>query len=215
MTTITLPLFPLELVVFPGEELALHIFEDRYQELIRDCEDHGSTFGIPTYQNDTLTYGTEVVLEKVVNRYPSGACDVVCRGLRVFRINNFHNSLETKLYAGGSVTFLEQKNEPDSLLKNTFIELLAEFYKLLNMNTPKINATHLNSYTLSHKIGLTLEEELRFLQIMSENARYQYLINHLKVIIPTVATINRTKSLIRLNGHFKNFDPLDFTDYGK
>lgn len=215
MSTLTLAMFPLELVVFPQEKLALHIFEERYVQLIQDCENEEITFGIPTYINNKLEYGTEVKLERVVKRYPSGALDIICRGLRIFRINNFYNVLEPKLYAGGSISIINQILEPSSLLKNTFIKLLVDFYEALNMDTPEIDETEIDSYSLSHKVGLTLEQEYEFLQILSENERYKYLISHLSILLPTVKTINRTKELIRLNGHFKNFDPLDFTEYGK
>lgn len=215
MSTLTLAMFPLELVVFPQEKLALHIFEERYLQLIQDCENEEITFGIPTYINNRLEYGTEVKLERIVKRYPSGALDIICKGLRIFRINNFYNVLESKLYAGGSISIVNQISGPSSLLKNTFIQLLVDFYEALNMDTPEIDETEINSYSLSHKVGFTLEQEYEFLQILSENERYKYLISHLSILLPTVKTINRTKELIRLNGHFKNFDPLDFTEYGK
>ncbi len=56
------PLFPLNIVVFPGEELNLHIFEPRYRALIRDAEREGFSFGIPSYVHQKLGYGTEVSL---------------------------------------------------------------------------------------------------------------------------------------------------------
>ncbi|MEO1628994.1 MAG: LON peptidase substrate-binding domain-containing protein, partial [Bacteroidota bacterium] len=46
------PLFPLKLVVYPGEQLNLHIFEPRYKQLIRECEQNKVTFGIPAFIND-------------------------------------------------------------------------------------------------------------------------------------------------------------------
>ena len=53
-----LPLFPLKLVAFPGEELNLHIFEPRYKQLIREFEQNGTTFGIPTFlDNKVLDFG--------------------------------------------------------------------------------------------------------------------------------------------------------------
>ena len=54
----TLPMFPLELVAFPGEELPLHIFELRYQQLLEDCEEEKVTFGIPTVSYTHLTLPT-------------------------------------------------------------------------------------------------------------------------------------------------------------
>ena len=56
-----LPLFPLNLIVFPHEDLNLHIFEPRYRQLINECLDEKKTFGIPAFVNNKLLgYGTEV-----------------------------------------------------------------------------------------------------------------------------------------------------------
>jgi Lon protease-like protein len=44
-----LPLFPLNLVAFPLEDLNLHIFEQRYRDLINECLDEGKTFGVPVF----------------------------------------------------------------------------------------------------------------------------------------------------------------------
>src|SRR6056297_1865987 len=101
--TSRLALFPLQVVVFPGERLPLHIFEERYKQLINDCEEEGSSFGIPVYFNNRLDYGTEVALDKVVQSYTSGAKDILCKGMRVFRIADFEHELPGKLYAGGKV----------------------------------------------------------------------------------------------------------------
>ena len=67
-----LPLFPLQSVFFPGETVPLHIFEERYKQLINDCRDEAITFGIPVFINGTVEYGTEVQLVEVVNTYDSG-----------------------------------------------------------------------------------------------------------------------------------------------
>ncbi len=215
MTTAVLPLFPLEMVAFPGEPLALHVFEERYQQLLADCESSGITFGIPTYINNTLQYGTEMKVTRVVKRYPSGAADIICEGVRVFKLINFYNTLGERLYAGGEVQFLENDTdiETSASLKSEFIDLLKDFYNELDMKTPEVNPASIKSFTLAHKMGLTLDQEYDLLQIASENERLDYLINHLRVALPTIKSVNRTKNLIKLNGHFKNFDPLDFKDY--
>jgi Lon protease-like protein len=213
MISATLPLFPLELVCFPGELLALHIFENRYQQLIMDCEQAAITFGVPAYINAKMEYGTEMRLEKVVKRYDSGAIDILCRGIQVFRLKKFYSVLERKLYAGGEVVF--QKNIEDGVAatKERFIRLLGEFYELLELKLPAHDAQEIDSFTFTHKIGLTLEKEYEFLKIASESDRYQFLISHLSTVIPTIKAVNRTKDLVRLNGHFKNFNPLDFKGF--
>lgn len=213
MTTATLPMFPLELVAFPGELLALHIFEDRYQELVRDCEFSNITFGIPTYINNTMRYGTEMELVEVVKRYPSGASDILCTGKRAFELQDFYNTLGDKLYAGGEVRFLKEDPEVYAHNRNKFIYLLSEFYNELDIPTPTIDKTSVTSFTYSHKIGLTLEQEYELLQQTSEDERCVFLIEHLTMALSTLKSVNRTKEIIKLNGHFKNFDPLDFKDY--
>ena len=63
---ITLPLFPLQLVVYPGEKLNLHIFEPRYKQLIQECQEQGTTFGIPAFiDSEIMSIGTEIELLKI------------------------------------------------------------------------------------------------------------------------------------------------------
>ncbi|WP_028374815.1 LON peptidase substrate-binding domain-containing protein [Leeuwenhoekiella sp. MAR_2009_132] len=212
MTT-TLAMFPLEMVVFPHERLALHIFEDRYQQLINDCEDKEITFGVPAYINRKMAYGTEVRLEKIEKKYLTGASDVVCRGLRVFKIIDFQATLEDRLYAGAEVTYREDYKDGSVRQKDHFINLVQRLYAVLEVDFPHIVYEEITSYSFAHKLGLSLRQELHLLRMMRESDRYIYLIDHLTVTIPVIEEINRTRQLIELNGHFKNFNPLDFTDY--
>ncbi len=211
--TVTLAMFPLELVVFPGELLPLHIFENRYQQLIADCETTQITFGIPAYLNRRMTYGTEVELLEIKKKYPNGASDVICRGIRAFRIQDFYPSYSEKLYAGATVEFIETINDALPGQAKTFYNLVQEFYKVLGTAAPAVELDAINSYSFAHKLGLSLDQELHILQMSRESDRYSFLIDHLTATIPIVEQVNRTRRLIELNGHFKNFDPLDFTEY--
>lgn len=211
--SVRMSLFPLKHVVFPGEDLPLHIFEDRYKQLIEDCENSGITFGIPVYHNDRLEYGTEVELSKVVNRYPSGAKDVLCKGLKVFKIIEFDHREKGKIYAGGDVEFIEDIEDHEAEQVNQLIELISELYVHLEVAAPKVDKKAFRSFTLAHKIGLSLLQEYTLLTIDSEKERLAYLINHLLITIPIVQEMNRAKYVIELNGHFRNFDPLDFREF--
>ncbi|MCK5442184.1 MAG: LON peptidase substrate-binding domain-containing protein, partial [Maribacter sp.] len=84
-----LPLFPIKSIFFPGETVPLHIFEERYKQLIKDCRKEAITFGMPVYIHNQITYGTEAQLVEVVNTYEGGEMDVVCVGRQVFKINTF------------------------------------------------------------------------------------------------------------------------------
>ena len=212
MTT-TLAMFPLEMVVFPEERLALHIFEDRYQQLVNDCEQYEITFGIPAYIEKTLAYGTEVKLVKVDKKYSSGASDVVCEGIRVFKILDFQPTLSDRLYAGAEVQFLDDIKNGTTNQKLLFIKLVLRLYEALQVEAPVFLADEVTSFSFAHKLGLSTEQELKLIKMENEADRYIYLIDHLSATIPMVEEINRTRRLIELNGHFKNFNPLDFTDY--
>lgn len=209
MTTY-LPLFPLELVAFPTEQVALHIFEKRYQQLLIDCEELQINFGIPTYINNTLQYGTEMELVNVVKRYPDGSSDILCKGARIFELEKFGSSPEDKLYAGGDVRYLENNMKGSETKKRALQKAYKKFYKALGTELTVPSIDSFNSYTLAHKAGFTLDQEYELLQIFSEDDRMDYVLNHLKVMTATLDAVDRTKELIALNGHFKYFDPLDF-----
>ncbi|MBQ4819052.1 LON peptidase substrate-binding domain-containing protein [Aquimarina sp. MMG016] len=208
-----LPLFPLQLVVYPGERLPLHIFEERYQQLIRDCEEEKISFGVPTYIDKKLEYGTEVVLQKVAKRYTNGESDVVCMGRRIFRVTDFFPQMPGKLYAGGEVEFLEDTDNGVEELQEELLRNIAVLYVELTIDNPPIFDIPFVSYQVAHKVGLALHQEYHLLKLRSELERLNYLIGHLKITIPVVKEMNRAKEVIKMNGHFKNFDPLDFEDF--
>lgn len=207
-----IPLFPLKSIFYPGETVPLHIFEERYKELIRDCRKEALTFGIPVVFNNTLAYGTEVQLAEVVTTYENGEMDVVCVARQVFRLQSFQSQMEGKLYACGQVVFLEANNDAPLSFRQKIFEKIDKLYQLMGVEFPNITFDKFNSYAFAHKMGLSFEQEYDLLQLTNETRRLQYLEQHLDHTIMVLNEINRTKNLIELNGHFKNFDPLDFED---
>ncbi|MBT8180965.1 MAG: LON peptidase substrate-binding domain-containing protein [Eudoraea sp.] len=205
-----LPFFPLQSVFFPGEKVPLHIFEDRYKQLINDCRKEAITFGIPVYINDSIAYGTEVQLMEVVNTYESGAMDVVCVARQIFRVISFDNTMDDRLYAGGEVEFIDNIKDSELSAKQEVYSKLKDLYELMEVPFAPVELEMFNSYTLAHKMGLSFEQEYELLQLASENERLKFIMEHLLVTIQVLNEVNRTKLLIELNGHFKNFDPLDF-----
>jgi hypothetical protein len=204
-----LPLFPLKLVAFPGEELNLHIFEPRYRALLGDVENSGGSFGICVFTDKLSGFGTEVALEKVNKRYEDGRMDIVTRGLRAFKILNFDNPASGKLYAGGAVSFLKNDPRVTDVQHHEFIFYLKEMLHLLNFEV-EFDPLLVNSFTFAHKIGLRLEEELELLQMESEGDRADFLIRHFKRMIPVIKAVESAKEKIKLNGHYKYLDPLNF-----
>jgi hypothetical protein len=206
-----LPLFPLNLVVFPQEELNLHIFEPRYKQLVNDCINQKSTFGIPVFlENKIQEIGVEVQITALVNRYPDGRMDIKTRGERIFRLKSFFNPMLGKMHAGGEVEFLESEEDSDMLQRLLFIEAVSQLYEILNVKAELKSDVPFLSYQYAHKVGLSLKQEYELLTLLTESERIEYLTEHLRKSIPIVREMERTKQVIRMNGHFKNLDPLKF-----
>jgi len=208
-----LPLFPLQSIFFPGETVPLHIFEDRYKELIHDCRKEAITFGIPVYINNNVAYGTEVQLVEIVNTYEDGEMDVTCVARQVFRILSFDNKMEGKVYAGGVVEFLDNVNDAEPSLKREVLDKIHELYELMAVPFAPLPLSKFNSYVLAHKMGLSFEQEYQLLQMAKESERLMFIKTHLLSTITVLAEVDRTKKTIEMNGDFRNFDPLDFEDF--
>ncbi len=205
-----LPLFPLQSIFFPGETVPLHIFEERYKQLIHDCRDEAITFGIPVYINEGLAYGTEVQLVEVVTTYEGGEMDVTCVARQVFKVLTFENTMDDKMYAGGEVEFLENVNDATDELRAEVLTKIKELYALMDVPFTPIPVEKFHSFILVHKMGLSMEQEYELLLMTKESDRLAYMRGHLMATIVVLKEVDRTKRAIALNGHFKNFDPLDF-----
>jgi hypothetical protein len=205
-----IPLFPLNIVVFPGELVNLHIFEPRYKQLIQDSREQGIRFGIPTYIKETIDYGTIVTLDKIHRVYDDERLDVSVRASDVFRVQDFQNPMKDKLYAGGAIAIQDNMDDADLLQKETLMDLLSELFDLFVMGDRFDLDQDFDTYTYAHKIGLTLEQEYELLTIRAESERMDYLIEYLQKSIPVIAQMEEAKEKIRANGHFKHLDPLKF-----
>ena len=207
-----LPLFPLNLVSYPGEDLNLHIFEPRYRQLIRECEEEGKTFVIcPHYNSKNLPIGTEMELAKIEKKYENGKMDIRTKGIGLVKINAFYKTIIGKLYPGAEVEHLHWDDHSDLKLNKDLLILLNELYEVMAIDTVRLKSPELfRTYHVAHKVGFNFQQEIEFLYLGKEIERQAYMIKHLKHIIPVVKELESMKLKARLNGHFKNVKPLDF-----
>lgn len=204
-----IPLFPLKLVVFPGEELNLHVFEPRYKQLIRECEMNGITFGIPAYlDNKVMDFGTEIELLKIINRNKDGTVDIKTRGIGIFKIHDFFSTALNKMYSGADIERIEINEESDYLLNEKILEKAEELYNYLSIKKPlPTDINGFSTYELAHHVGFSIEQEYQLLTIPSEKQRQQFMLDHLINLIPVVKQMEKLKKKAKMNGHFKNVIP--------
>lgn len=203
------PLFPLQIVVFPYEELNLHIFEPRYRELIKDCEADDVVFGIPYYEEDVIMkYGTFVRLKEVAQVYEDGRMDIKTVGLRPFEIKRYAKIYPGKTYPGGYVTELFWEKEGDIRKTKEIRDKLRVLYEYMNIQKwPAELDGDFITFEVAHKVGLSREQEHALLQIVSEVDRQLYILDHLNKMIPMVREAEQMRKKVQMNGYFKNLIP--------
>jgi Lon protease-like protein len=206
-----LPLFPLNLVAFPGERLNLHIFEPRYKQLFRECQENQITFGIPTYiDGKIMNLGTELRLEAIEKSYASGELDVKTFGIGIFRIDEFYSQAPNKLYAGADIERLTlNTEEKDPILNEKIYAFLKDLFGTLDIAIKKIpkDAQSFISYDIAHHVGFSVEQEYQLLSMETELERQSFIYNHLQNIVPVAKEMENLKERALLNGHFKKIIP--------
>ena len=208
MATIdSLPLFPLGLVLYPGEQLPLHIFEERYKDLTHYCLEHDVAFGIVLVDDGSLArVGTTARIDHIVNRYDDGRMDIAVEGEERFEVRSVY---ERKSYYTADVALLDDDPTLDPSLKERAI---TQHMKLLELAGRTVRPDVYDgdgrlSFMLAQNAGLDAEKKQEVLARDSENERVEYLIRHFEALIPRVEQEDDVRRRIQSNGHFKNFPP--------
>lgn len=207
-----IPIFPLSIVVYPGETLNLHIFEDRYKQLVKESIDSKKPFGIPAViDNGVADLGTSVAVINVAKEYEDGKMDITVQGLQVFRILEVIKEIPGKLYSGAIVNYPGNQLALLPLRMKKLLAAIRELHKILKIDKDfKKPDDLLSSYDVAHHTGLSLQEEYELLSLMQEDQRLEYLKRHLTKVVPVLAEMESLKEKVKLNGHFKDLKGFNF-----
>jgi hypothetical protein len=207
-----IPIFPLKLVTYPNEKVNLHVFEDRYKQLINECFEENKTFGIPVFMNGKVReYGTELELEAIRKTYEDGRMDVTTRGVRIYKIEKLYNPAPGKLYSAADVDFINNDTKSDFVTSLSIIERLEEMYQLLKIKREiPTDPYSLYSFDIGHHVGFSINQEYQLMTLKTEAERQAMILEHLTNIIPMIEEMERLRERVKLNGHFKNILPPDF-----
>lgn len=207
-----IPIFPLGIVVYPGEELNLHIFEERYKQLITECFAEDRPFGIPVaINNKVMDYGALVKVTEVFEIYSDGKMDIRTKGMGIFRMLEMVKEIPGKLFSGAIVTHQEDYSSTKKDLMVPILIGIRELHKLLNITKHfKKTDEELTSFDIAHHAGLNLEQEYELLQLPREDQRQEYLKRHLAKVLPIVAGMDALKEKVKLNGHFRDLKGFEF-----
>lgn len=202
----TIPIFPLELVLYPSEQLPLHIFEDRYRELISNCLNEEVPFGvILTNEGKMAEVGCTAHIEQVVTTYTDGRMDIIVHGVQRFRVEQMFEKLA---YMTADIEYVKEPDEP--IRVDLRERVITQHMRLLELAGRKVRpSTYQNlegiSYFIAHNAGLKPEQKQEILELISENERIHYLTEHLEMLIPRVEEFEGVRKKVQSNGHFKDF----------
>jgi len=204
MNSELIALFPLEVVLFPGSALPLHIFEDRYKILISECRSEEKSFGINCFVDGVLSpVGCTARVESILQTYPDGRSDIVVRGDRRYHVKRHEQGAAP--YMVGEVDYIIDRDESvDEKLGRETVALYNHLIAVAYRGTlPAMEYGHdvQLSFRLAQKAGMHLPQRQRLLELTSEQERMEMLQKYLSAVIPKLERLEEVERVIQSDGY--------------
>jgi Lon protease-like protein len=210
MADLLLPLFPLKVVLFPRTRLGLHIFEERYKEMIADCLANRWEFGVVLVQEESLeSAGCTASISEVVRKYDDGRMDIVVRGQRRFEVLLLDRE---KAYLRGAPQFFddEEAGVPAEQAKEDRRRQALELYtRLAELLEPEDPASEQEppdpgdaqlSFQLMGRLPADLAFKQTLLELRSEPERIARVIPYLEKMTTRLKRLIKVRSQVGGNG---------------
>ena len=203
MSATRIPLFPLALVLFPGQAIPLHIFEPRYRLMTRQCIETRSPFGVVFVHDSNIAQtGCSALIVKTLKEYDDGRFDILTAGQKAFRLIRTHNDL---VYFEADVEYLEEDFDGiDPSVSANLEKLYQQCHVLLyDEEPPRFESA--GSSSLAYHIASELPLDVTFLQTLlelrSEAERQQRLAARLAEWYPQLQKRDHVRGKAAGNGH--------------
>ncbi len=201
-----IPIFPLELVLFPESIYPLHIFEERYKKMINRVYTTGEVFGIVSVINSRISkIGCICKVEKIIRTYNKGEMDIYVKGYE--RFNTINSLINRDGYFESEVEpYFDNKSRDSEII---FEVVLSRFAELLSKTEKQpdnyffsnLDKSNFKSFKIAEKSGLTLQQQQDLLILKSESERLIYLSNHLDKINKIIDSGELNTKIIIGNGY--------------
>ncbi len=196
-----LPLFPLEVVLFPGTQLPLHIFEERYRLMIGEAVDRHSEFGVILQSGGKLaSIGCAAIVERVTHRYDDGRFDVEARGRQRFKTVSLDESLA---YLQARVEYFKDTSQAtaDPARLQQALDFANQVAELLQLQPLKAETSVPQpSFHLAHALPLELSFKQRLLARKTEAERLGDLTEYLPKVVERLKLTQRVRRQAGTNG---------------
>jgi Lon protease-like protein len=196
-----LPIFPLEVVLFPGAPLPLHIFEPRYKEMIGECLEEKKLFGmVRAKENAVAEVGCSAVILNVIKRYEDGRLDISSEGKQRFSIIELNHD---RSFLQAEVSWFDD-DEPAPLggkELETAVELHEQSFDVIGQDAEIDRNKNPLSFQLASQLPVDLDFKQAILEMKSEAERIETLIEYYRATIPKVEKTLRARERASGNGH--------------
>jgi len=198
-----IPIFPLELVLFPGSTLPLHIFEPRYKQMIRECQQQHLEFGVVLAHDDGVaSVGCTAAIVEVFKQYSDGRMDILAAGRVPFRATEL---FDEKPYLEAAVEYLVDQPAAAVLpAQAQLVSFYEQCYSVIHGRPPHrdtLPGGSSLSYQIAADLPLALEFKQELLELRSEEERQQSLLEKMQKWLPELQQLNRARSKAGGNGH--------------
>jgi Lon protease-like protein len=200
-----IPLFPLNVVLLPGAPLPLHIFEERYKQMVNECLESESEFGmVLADESGTRRVGCTARIVELVERYEDGRMLILVEGSRRFRLNNI---LTGRPYYVGEIEYLEEEPEEDvNTLAEECIALLERVVEAATEGSVgiEIEPPYRNlSFAIAGRVEFDLETRQQILELTSERERLQKVKELLTAAAQRLERERQAREKAQTNGHLR------------
>ena len=196
-----IPLFPLDVVLFPGTPLPLHIFEPRYKEMIGECLAQQRAFGVVRAVEQGLAeVGCTAEIVSVVKEYPDGRMDLVTEGRKRFELLRVN---QERSFLRGEILVIE--DEPGTPSAEETARATKLHSELLGVAGAKQDLSAADpsilSFFLAGSLPLDLDFKQKLLALRSESERLALLIQYFETTLPNIKRAARAHETAGGNGH--------------
>jgi Lon protease-like protein len=200
-----IPLFPLNVVLMPGTPLPLHIFEERYKQMINECLDSETEFGmVLADESGTRQVGCTARIVELVQRYDDGRMVVLVEGSRRFKLNNV---LSGKPYYVGDIEYFEDGAEEDiTALAEDCVALLERVVEAATEGSVdvEIESPYRNlSFSIAGRIEFDLETRQQILELPTEKERLTKVKELLTEAAERLERDKAARQIAETNGHLR------------
>jgi uncharacterized protein len=196
-----LPLFPLELVLFPGVPLPLHIFEPRYREMIGECLRDASEFGIVRESEAGVAKaGCTAEILDVTKRYDDGRLDILVEGRRRFEIVSVDDE---RAFLRGEVRFFDDEpSQASTAAAQHAIRLYLQLLALADVEAENPPEPGPNlSFLITSGFPLELDFKQELLESRSEAQRIGRIVAYYETLLPRLQRALKARKRAGGNGH--------------